>query len=253
MAILLTNDDGLEAELLFALWERLSPLQEVLVVVPEGEKSASSHSLTLHRPLVVKEVKWKDNLSLFALQGTPADCVLFAKRGLSADIQLVVSGINKGPNLGWDIFYSGTVGAAMEGAMHGITSFSISLDDRGDRFFWETALTVAERLAKILLTHPLPPLIFLNVNVPNLPLERVKGVALTRLGKRMYPSPLRQIYQEGDKRVFWVGGEEPLDEGGEGTDVYELSQGKITITPLGWDLTAYEALSMLKEWRWDLL
>ncbi len=251
MPIILTNDDGLYSPTLLPLFEALSCLEEVAIVVPHQERSASSHSVTLHQPLVVREKTLSGKVKVFAVEGTPADCVMLSARALFKDIKLVVSGINMGPNLGWDIFYSGTVGAAREGAMQGLTAFSISLNCDGGEKHLETAILVAKRAADLLLRNPLPPHIFLNINVPNLPKEKLKGIEVTRLGKRIYPSPIQEIFTEGEKRVYWIGGETPIDEMEEGTDTCALSQGKISITPLGLDLTDSKTLNILRREQWE--
>ncbi|MGC9004757.1 MAG: 5'/3'-nucleotidase SurE [bacterium] len=253
MTIVLTNDDGPLSPSLLPLWKELRELGEVVIIVPSGERSASSHAVTLHKPLVVRELDLKGKARAFAVDGTPADCVMLAARALVRDIRLVVSGINIGPNLGWDVFYSGTVGAAREGAMQGISSFSISLNCNGESKFLETAVFVGKRIASFLLENPLPPFTFLNVNVPDIRKENLKGIELTRLGKRVYPSPIREIFREDKKVVYWIGGETPVDEMREGTDVYVVSQGKVSITPLGLDLTSDEALNSLGNMRWEEL
>jgi len=251
LPIILTNDDGLYSPTLLPLWEALSSLGEVAIVVPYSEKSASSHSVTLHRPLVVREENLFGKVKALAVEGTPADCVMLSARALFKDIRLVVSGINIGPNLGWDIFYSGTVGAAREGAMQGLTAFSISLNCNGGEKHLETAILIAQRTADLLLRNPLPPNIFLNINVPNLPKEELKGIEITRLGKRIYPSPIQEIFCEVNKRVYWIGGETPVDEMEEGTDTYAVSQGKVSITPLGLDSTDLRTLEILKSREWE--
>jgi 5'-nucleotidase len=253
LPILLTNDDGLLSPSLLPLWEELKELEEIAIVAPSEERSASSHSVTLHQPLVVRETFLGGRVKAFAVDGTPADCVMLSARALLKDIKLVISGINIGPNLGWDIFYSGTVGAAREGAMQGISSFSISLNCQGEGKHLDTAIFVAKKLTSFLLQNPLPPYTFLNVNVPDVKREDLKGVELTRLGKRTYPSPIRKIYKEGNKFVYWIGGETPVDELEEGTDVYAVAQGKVSITPLGLDLTSEKAFSPLRNVRWEEL
>ncbi|MBC7329808.1 5'/3'-nucleotidase SurE [bacterium] len=253
MPIVLTNDDGLLSPSLLPLWEELRELGEVAIVVPSQEKSASSHAVTLHQPLVARETFLGEKVKAFAVDGTPADCIMLSARALFKDIKLVISGINIGPNLGWDIFYSGTVGAAREGAMQGISSFSISLNCEGEGKHLDTAIFIAKKITSFLLQNPLPPHTFLNVNVPDVGREDLMGVELTRLGKRTYPSPIRKIYEEGKKLVYWIGGETPVDELEEGTDVYAIAQRKVSITPLGLDLTSGEALSLLRNVRWEEL
>jgi len=249
--IILTNDDGLYSPTLLPLWRALSSLGEVAILVPSEEKSASSHAVTLHHPLVVRDELLAGKVKVFAVEGTPADCVMLARRAFFKDIKLVVSGVNIGPNLGWDTFYSGTVGAAREGAMQGLTSFSISLDCKSGERHLETAILLAQRIADLLLCNSLPSNVFLNVNVPNLPKEELKGVEVTRLGRRVYRSPIREIFREGEKAVYWFGGEMPLDEMEEGTDTYAVSQGKVSITPLGLNLTSSETLDILKVGKWE--
>ncbi|MBC7327374.1 5'/3'-nucleotidase SurE [bacterium] len=251
MPIILTNDDGLQSPTLHPLWRVLSSLGEVVIVVPSYEMSASSHSVTLHKPLVVRELALENGLKVFAVEGTPADCVLLSTRGIFSKVDLVVSGINIGPNLGWDIFYSGTVGAAREAAMYGVPAFSISLDCDGRGEHLDTAVQIASKIAGFLLQNPFPKNVFLNVNVPDLPREEIRGVEITRLGKRLYPSPVREIFRENSKRVFWVGGETPLDDLNEGTDTWAVAHKRVSITPLGLDLTSLATLKELKSLRWE--
>ena len=253
MPIVLTNDDGLLSPSLLPLWEALKEVEEIVIVVPSQERSASSHSVTLHQPLVARETLLGGKVKAFAVDGTPADCIMLSARALLKDIKLVISGINIGPNLGWDIFYSGTVGAAREGAMQGISSFSISLNCEGEGKNLDTAIFIAKKLTSFLLQNPLPPHTFLNVNVPDMKREDLRGIELTRLGKRTYPSPIRKIYKEGKKVVYWIGGETPVDELEVGTDVYAVAQGKVSITPLGLDLTSEKAFKSLKDVRWEEL
>ncbi|MCX7994043.1 MAG: 5'/3'-nucleotidase SurE, partial [Fimbriimonadales bacterium] len=198
MRILVTNDDGVYAEGIRLLAQRLKPLGEVFIVAPDRPRSATGHSITLHKPLRLHRIHLPDGSVAYATNGTPTDCVtLGAHAVLNHQVDLVVSGINAGPNLGWDLTYSGTIAAAIEGAIHGINSFAVSLaaeevlplaraESTNEPFqselppmHYETAALAALNIARLLREHPLPEHTFLNVNVPNLPIHEIKGYQIT--------------------------------------------------------------------------
>src|SRR5512146_2289282 len=182
LMILITNDDGVYSLCIQILAKRLRELDTVVIVAPDRERSAAGHSMTLHRPLLIEEVRE----SVFSVNGTPTDCVNIAVKGLLSETpRLVVSGINKGPSLGDDVTYSGTVAGAMEGILLGIPSFAVSLVAREDFLFAEAA-EVALQTARRVLEQGLPTGTLLNVNVPNLPIAEMAGTRITRLGKRIY-------------------------------------------------------------------
>ena len=248
MIILISNDDGIRSEGIQALARAVEPLGEVYVVAPDREQSAVSHSLTLHRPLRVEEIAPRQ----LAVDGTPADCVNLAASGILPERPgLVISGINKGANLGDDITYSGTVSAAMEGTLLGIPSIAISLVAR-ERFDFDDAAGFAAELAAQVLAHPFPEQTLLNVNVPAIPRAAVRGVRITRQGKRRFGQTLIEKTDPRGRKYYWIGGDE-LDFVDEpGTDFAAIREDAISITPIHLDLTHYpsiEALARLSlEW-----
>lgn len=244
-AILVTNDDGIHSEGLRALAEALAPVGEVTVVAPDRERSAAGHALTLHRPLRASEVapRW------YRVDGTPTDCVTLAVMGmLKRRPRLVVAGINLGTNLGDDVTYSGTVSAALEGALLGIPAFAIS-QAGGARFDFTAAAAFARRLAALLLEQGLPPETLLNVNVPAEAPESIRGVALTRQGRRAYQESIVEKLDPRGKTYYWIGGSEPEWERLGDSDYDAVMAGKISVTPLRLDLTHYEALRTLRAWE----
>ena len=244
--ILVTNDDGVHARGLRILHEAMSEVGRAVVIAPEVDNSAVSHSLTMSRPLRVKKIK--DNV--FAIAGTPTDCVTIGiSKVLDTKPDLVVSGINPGPNLGDDISYSGTVSAAVEGTMLGIRSFAVSIAG-DDAFCFETAAAFAARLARLVLASGLPEDTLLNVNVPNVDTAGISDVKFTRQGRRVYDGAIQEINDPWGKKHFWIGGGTPIWTPGEDTDAKVLLDNAISITPIHLDLTNYEALKKLKgEWE----
>ena len=241
--ILVSNDDGVHSEGIVALATALQGLGEVVVVAPDRERSAVSHSLTLHRPLRVEEL----GPSRYAVDGTPTDCVNLAVNGvLSRRPALVVSGINKGANLGDDVTYSGTVSAAMEGTLLGVPSLAISLVGRG-AFRFEAAAAFAARLAAWVIEQGLPPDTLLNVNVPGPKDGRpIGGFALTRMGRRRYGDAIVEKVDPRGKKYYWIGGEELEFVDEEGTDFHAVSAGLISVTPIHLDLTNYKSFDRLR-------
>jgi 5'-nucleotidase len=249
MNILITNDDGIHADGLIALRSALDELGTVHVVAPDRPRSACGHSITLHKPLRADKVKLRDGSTAYAGSGTPSDCVSLAMLGLIEEpIDLVVSGINHGPNLGWDLTYSGTVSAAMEGAIGGAQSFSISVTAYKVRADYSLTAAFAARLAKTLLQRKLPEGTFLNVNVPALPAAQIKGVMLTKQGKRRYAGNLEKRVDPVGRAYYWLGGDPPRDHLEDGTDVKAIADGYISVTPIHLDLTDHAALELMKSW-----
>ncbi|MEW6605929.1 MAG: 5'/3'-nucleotidase SurE [bacterium] len=250
MNILLTNDDGIKAQGLHILRESLSKVGKVTIIAPDRERSASGHSLTLTHPIRVDEI----DEDTFVTDGTPADCINISVLGiLPKRPDLIVSGINPGPNLGEDVTYSGTVSAAMEGTLLNIPSFSISMGDYKDPKF-DFAGKFACKIASLILKHGLPSHTFLNINVPNLSEEEIKGVSLTHLGKRTYQEELIKRTDPRGKVYYWIGSKCVMDEeGAEGTDVRAIKEGKISITPLHLDMTNYAVMPEFKKWKfWEI-
>lgn len=261
MRILLTNDDGVHAEGLLAARQALSTVGEVTVVAPDRPRSACGHSITLHKPLRVSEVSLRDGSTAYATSGTPSDCVTLAVLDLlrGAPPDLVVSGINHGPNLGWDLTYSGTVSAAMEGAILGLQAFSISVAWRLQRMIEEEegpappidfshAARFAARLARMLPRRPMPPHTLLNVNVPP---GQPRGVEATRQGIRRYSGKVERRLDPMGRAYYWLGGDDPQDQMEEGTDVKAIAEGRISITPIQLDLTDHLLLEELRTWSFE--
>lgn len=246
MRIMVTNDDGIAAPGIKALAESLAELGEVTVVAPDRERSAAAHSLTLHSPLRIFELRdgW------FAVDGTPTDCVNMGIHSLlSFRPDLVVSGINHGGNMGDDITYSGTVAAAMEANLMGIPALAVSLATYGQTNHFTDAAQAVIPVVRQFLQTPLPKDTFLNINLPNLPLSEIKPPLITRQGKRSFVGKIVDNVDPRGKKYFWIGSEEPsfLDE--EGTDFNAVGAGHISITPLHLDLTNYRAMDTLKAWK----
>jgi 5'-nucleotidase len=238
MDILVTNDDGIQAEGIRALADALALLGTVSIIAPDREQSATSHALTLHRPLRVRKV----SEGIMSVDGTPTDSVLLGVHGfLKRKPALVVSGINHGPNMGSDVLYSGTVAAASEGMFLGIPAIAISLAGRGEGQF-VTAARVAHNLVKRLLKRGLHAGMCLNVNVPALPWEQLKGVRITRLGKRVFRDVIVEKTDPRGKLYYWIGGEEPTWEQDEASDFAAVEEGYVSVTPLTFELTDYKAI-----------
>jgi 5'-nucleotidase len=242
VSILLSNDDGISSEGLRILQEVLSVLDEVWVVAPDRDQSAVSHSLTLYRPLRIEAAGPR----MFAVDGTPTDCVNLAINGILPERpRLVISGINRGANLGDDITYSGTVSAAMEGTLLGVPALAVSLVARDD-FDFGAAARFTHRLADAVLHDGLPQDTLLNINVPALPADEIRGYALTRQGKRRYGDAIVEKVDPRGKKYYWIGGGDLGYIDGEGTDFNAIERGLISITPLHLDLTNYGSLRRLE-------
>ncbi len=243
--ILVTNDDGVFSPGIQILAKRLRELDSVVIVAPDRERSAAGHSMTLHRPLLIEEVKE----SVFSVNGTPTDCVNIAVKGLlKGSPKLVVSGINKGPNLGDDVTYSGTVAGAIEGTLLGIPSFAVSLAAR-ENFLFAEAAEVALRTAAQILDNGIPQGTLLNINVPNIPIPEMKGTRITRLGKRIYHQMTVERVDPRGKKYYWIGGGEPDWEREEGTDLDAVDRGMVSVTPLHLDLTDYASFDRMKSFE----
>lgn len=251
MRILVTNDDGVHADGLFALRQALQAVGDVTVVAPERQQSATGHAITLHKPLRMTPVKLRDGSPAFGSNGTPSDCAtLGVLEAMDGDVDLVVSGINHGPNLGWDVHYSGTVSAAIEATVMGKPSIAISVADWAAEVHWDTAAQFAVRLARVVQAHPLPPYTILNVNVPNIPEADVRGVLVTTQGRRQYVDRIEKRSDPLGRPYYWLGGSLADEAAGSeaGTDVRAVADGFISVTPIHLDLTAYALLPTLKEW-----
>jgi len=247
--ILITNDDGIHADGLFALKNSLSELGTVWIVAPDRPRSACGHSITLHKPLRVNKVRLQDGSDGFACSGTPSDCVSLGILGvIEGPIDLVVSGINRGPNLGWDLTYSGTVSAAMEGAILGIPSIAASVDSYNEDVSFDCAAKFVAFLAKEVLSRGLPSDVLLNVNVPPIPESEIRGVEVTRQGKRRYFGTVHKRIDPTGRAYYWLGGNTNTEGLEEGTDVKAVADHKISVTPVHLDLTSYSSLGDLSSW-----
>ena len=244
--ILVTNDDGVHSQGLAALQKAVEDLGDVYVVAPDRERSAAGHSLTLHRPLRAEAL----NERTFSINGTPTDCVtLGINKLLPERPAMIVSGINRGANMGDDVTYSGTVSAAMEGTIYGIPSMAFSIAASG-HYHYSTAAAYCRRIAAYVLEHSLPYDTLLNVNVPNLPQERIKGIKITRQGKRIYDNSIQETHDPWGAKHYWIGGGSAHWERGGDTDIEAVQEDMVSITPIHLDLTNYEALAFFRD-RWS--
>ena len=253
--ILVTNDDGVMAPGLLALVQEIRKLGKVSVLAPDRNWSGGGHVKTLDRALRVKEVRLADGTQAFASDGAPSDCVALATLGYFKDpIDIVVSGINAGANLGHDVTYSGTVTAAMEAVIAGVHAVAVSLetvDGYIGEIDYEPAARAASKVVRQVIENGLAHEILLNVNVPFLPDEKIRGIVLTRQGLRVYHSRLDERIDPRGKPYYWIGGDAPTGVPERGTDVGALAEGFVSVTPLQLDLTAYRALTDLNTWHWD--
>ncbi|HVG05018.1 MAG TPA: 5'/3'-nucleotidase SurE [Burkholderiaceae bacterium] len=244
MRILVSNDDGYLAPGLAALAEAMRPLGDVIVVAPEQNSSGASNSLTLHRPLTISQA---ENGFTF-INGTPSDCVHIALTGLLDQMpDLIVSGINNGQNMGDDTIYSGTVAAAMEGYLFGVPAIAFSLLDRGFEHL-DVAAETAREIVQRYVDHPIARPFLLNVNVPSVPRDQIKGIVGTRLGKRHPSEPVVRMMNPRGEPIYWIGAAGAAREGGPGTDFHATAAGYVSVTPLQIDLTHTEQLKSVSEW-----
>jgi 5'-nucleotidase len=253
--ILLTNDDGIAAPGLRALLQAIAPLARVTVFAPDHNWSAAGHTKTMHKPLRVRTYRGDPLLDdgdgrveAYTTTGTPSDCVALALLGLIPERpDLVVSGINQGPNLGHDLTYSGTVAAAMEAVIAGLPAMAVSLDSY-EYYDFSHAAKVAARVVAPVLRRGLPEGMLLNVNVPARTPDEMAGVAITRLGRRVYRDLLVERRDPRGQPYYWIGGEPPSGHLDEGTDIWAVAHGYVSITPVELDLTAHRFIPTLKGW-----
>jgi 5'-nucleotidase len=246
MKILISNDDGVHATGIAFLKNALAQIAEVTVVAPDRDRSGASNSLTLQQPLRLCYLE----KNVISVQGTPTDCVHLALTGLLKAEQmpdLVVSGINAGSNTGEDVFYSGTVAAAMEGRFLGIPAIAFSLVGPNPKHY-STAAEVAKRLVVRLYEKPLPAKTILNVNVPDIPFDAIKGFTDTRLGTRHTADRMQPSLDPRGHTIYWIGTSGKEDDAGPGTDFYALNQQQVSITPLQLDLTHHTLREQVREW-----
>lgn len=255
MHILVTNDDGITSPGLLTLAQAVQNLGKVSILAPDRNWSASGHVRTLDRPLRVKKVSLSDAITAYTSDGAPSDCVALATAGFFEEkIDLVVSGINSSANLGHDVTYSGTVTAAMEAAIWGIPALAFSLDtpENGAPLDYSAAGYYAQVIITAALVNHLTPPIFLNVNIPGLPQDQIKGIQVTRMGLRVYHDHLDRREDPRGRPYYWAIGSLPTGIPERGTDIGAIADGLVSVTPLQLDLTAYHVLSELSTWGWDL-
>jgi 5'-nucleotidase len=251
--ILVTNDDGISSTGIKVLAKALQPLGDVHVVAPENEQSAVAHALTLHRPLKTSRFSRR----CYSVNGTPTDCVIIGvNKLLPARPDIIVSGINHGGNLGDDVTYSGTVAAAMEGTLLGIPSVAVSLaidtQNNGEAAVkpsrFRAAADFAMRCTGVVLKMGLPKDTLLNINIPDV--REIKGVKLTRQGKRVYDNAIQEVSDQRGKTCYWIGGGKPVWQGDDETDFQAVFDGFVSVTPVHLDMTNHQALKILeKDWK----
>jgi 5'-nucleotidase len=257
--ILLTNDDGFFSQSLPGFLGHLSDFGEVYAVVPEQERSAVSHAITLHKPLRIRRVRL-DSYWVFVTNGTPADCVLLARWEFFKDHppDVVVSGVNRGPNVGIDSVYSGTVAAAREAAIAGIPAVAVSIADFNVPQNYETAFWFAGKIVSILLSRPrwlpsfsTPDRIFLNMNIPNRPLNQIKGLKITRPGRRRYVDVLERREDPRGETYYWITSSRIDDDSAKDSDSAALAAGFVSVSPIPVEIRSapslYEAFKPLEE------
>lgn len=240
--ILVANDDGIHAEGIQTLAKELSKFAQITVIAPDRNRSAASGSLTLTNPL--RPQKLDDNR--YALNGTPADCVHLALNGfIKEPVDMVVSGINAGVNLGDDVLYSGTVATALEGRHLRLPAIAVSLAGTNH---YDTAAKIVADLIQKMPENPLKPQEILNINVPDLPLDEIKGIQICKLGNRSQSAQVVAMEDPRKETVYWFGAAGKPQNNGAGSDFYAISQGYVSITPLQWDMTAHQSLEKLQSW-----
>ncbi len=247
MRILVSNDDGVLAPGIQVLAEALTDIAEIYVMAPDRNRSGASNSLTLSNPLRVRPL---DN-GYHSVEGTPTDCVHLALTGFfNLKFDMVISGINDGANLGDDVLYSGTVAAAMEGRNLGFPAIAVSLAGRPVEHY-ETAAAVVKHLASKLMSDPLRSQTILNVNVPNVPLDSIRGMEVTRLGTRHAAEPTLKTTDPRGRPIYWIGAPGEKADSGPGTDFHAISQNAVSITPLHLDMTHYKIFEQVSSWTQD--
>jgi 5'-nucleotidase len=249
LIILVTNDDGIHSEGIRALAKALETVGDVYVMAPDRERSAAAHALTLHSPLRVEEIepRW------YSVDGTPTDCINIGVNGrmvLPQRPDIIVSGINKGGNLADDITYSGTVAGAIEGTLLGLPSIAVSLMGR-QNYNWEPAAHFAARVVEKIAQHGMPADTLLNINVPNQSEESIRGVKITKMGKRVYGDSIIENVDPRGRKYYWIGGDELKHKSVEGSDIAAVIEGYISVTPLHLDLTNHGALDEMRDWSFE--
>jgi 5'-nucleotidase len=268
MLILITNDDGIDAPALFPLKQALDTVADTLVFAPDHNWSASGHPKTMHKPLRADPITLPDGSQGYVSTAPPPDCVALAVLGMTEPRpKMVVSGINYGANLGYDVFYSGTVAAAVEATIEGLPALAISrerLDDdtelavsRGyhdhdkdeEKPDYKPITSYCARLVQMVIDHSLPANTFLNINFPCVPWNKIKGVELTRLGRRVYRDELVRRQDPRGRPYYWIGGLPPKGVADHGTDIWALENNLVSITPINLDMTDHHLIADLQRWR----
>ncbi|OFC70721.1 5'/3'-nucleotidase SurE [Alteromonas confluentis] len=244
MRILLSNDDSVFAKGIAILFETLTSRHDVTVIAPDRNCSGASNALSLHSPLRIQQL---DN-GFYSVNGTPSDCVhLGVNCFLEEDPELVVSGINHGANLGDDVIYSGTVAAATEGRYMGLPAIAVSLTSHEGKHFDTAARVVLDIITK-LESHPLPANQILNVNVPDVPYDELKGIKVTRQGRRHRAEAMVKAKDAFGREIYWYGPAGAEQDAGDGTDFHAIANGYCSVTPLSVDMTAHSSLGTMEEW-----
>jgi 5'-nucleotidase len=248
--ILVSNDDGILAPGLLALATAMCDFGQVTVIAPEENQSTNGHRKTLTKPLRINTAHIAEGIRAYSSDGSPADCVALAMLGFIREpIDLIVSGVNRGPNLGQDLTYSGTVAAAFEGAIHGKPAIAFSLNNRAAEADYTASAEIARRVVRAVIAHGMPKLTLLNVNIPNLGIDEIKGIQITRQGTSIYHDELVSLIDPYGRPYYWIGGEEPSgDKTVEGTDIWAIHQGGVSITPIHMDMTVHPQIPTLKTW-----
>ena len=249
MTILVANDDGIDSPGIRVLAKALKVLGDVWVVAPDRAQNSTGRAITLHKPLRLNQI----NRQMFSVNGTPSDCITLAVGQLLKDrnLDFVISGINKGLNLGDDVTNSGTVAAALEGAIRGIPSIAISMDGQ-KRFRFLQGAKVAVEIIKMVLVKGLPPDTLLNVNIPDLPAHSLKGMRFTSLSRRQYKNPVVEKIDPRGGKYYWIAGEQVTWNRKKHSDVDAIANGYVSLTPLHFDMTQYRALTQLQAWEHTL-
>lgn len=248
MHFLISNDDGINATGIKALSQVLSELGNITIYAPSGDRSGASNSLTLDRPVRIHKVSG----NRFSVDGTPTDCVHMALTGLMDSVpDMVASGINNAANLGDDVLYSGTVAAAIEGRYLGFPALAFSLatsHKSGQVRYFETAQYFIKKIILNIQENPLPRDTILNINFPNLPIEQVKGIKVTRFGNRHKAENTVQELDPRGRKIYWIGPAGPEADAGEGTDFHAIKNGFVSITPMQVDMTKHSAIEKIEKW-----
>lgn len=245
VSIVLSNDDGVYAPGLKVLQQVLKDIAEIKTFAPDRDRSGASNSLTLSKPLRVQQIEE----NIISVQGTPTDCIHLALTGLMPQLpDMVISGINAGSNMGDDVWYSGTVAAAVEGRFLGLPAIAISMAGEGPFEHYETAARIVKDLVLHIADKPLPPETILNVNVPQLPYDELKGIEVTRLGTRHKSQPLISERDPRGNPIYWIGPSGKEQDASDGTDFAAVRAGRVSITPLRVDLTRHEMIRELRDW-----